>query len=357
MNIGLIFGGKSAEHEISLMSARSVYENIDKSAHRVYLIGISKEGKAFYFEGDIDKLQDGGWLSEVSDAEVVFYSNQRSPGLYSGEETIVLFDVFFPVMHGPFGEDGKVQGLLELSGLPYVGCGVLASAVSLDKEISKRLFAVEELCQVNYEPMLYFEDMEEKIRNVEAKIGYPCFVKPANMGSTIGISKARNEEELRQAIKTAFLYDEKLLIEEALDAREIEVSVLGNMEKAEVSVLGEIIPSFEFYDYEAKYRSGTSKLLIPADVAAEVSDEVKRMALTAYRAVGAEGLSRVDFFIDKKNGKVYINEINSMPGFTPISMYPKLWEKSGISYPRLIERLLELAFLRSERKVRPNQMK
>lgn len=350
MNIALIFGGKSAEYEISLISAKSIYENIDRSLHTVYLIGISKEGEAFYFDGSIDKVADGSWLSEVSEAEIVFYDSRRKPGLYLGSERLAHFDLFFPVMHGPFGEDGKVQGLLELSGIPYVGCGVLASAVSMDKEISKRLFAAEGLCQVDYEPMLYFEDMEEKIRKVEERIGYPCFVKPANMGSTIGISKVRDQEELRLAMQTAFIYDEKLLIEQAVDAREIEVSVLGNIEQAVASAVGEIIPSFEFYDYEAKYKSGTSKLIIPADLDSEVSEKVRQIALTAYRAIGAEGLSRVDFFIDKRTGKIYINEINSMPGFTPISMYPKLWEYSGISYPELINRLIELGIRRKLRK-------
>lgn len=349
MNIGLIFGGRSAEYEISLLSAKSIYEKIDKESHAVYLIGISKKGDAYLFEGSIERVADGRWIDEVSDAEVVFYGGGKKPGIYRNGEVIVLFDLFFPIMHGPFGEDGKIQGLLELSGLPYVGCSVLASALTMDKELSKRIFALEGIRQAKYLAMSVCDDLAKKAEEAEQSIGYPCFVKPANMGSTIGISKAKNRKELDQAIEAALLYDDKVLVEQAIHAREIEVAVLGNREDISVSVVGEILPSFEFYDYDAKYKSGESKLLIPAPLSKSESEHIRTIAEKAYLAVGAEGLSRVDFFMDKDTGAIYINEINSMPGFTTISMYPKLWEYTGVSYEQLVQRLMDLAIARKER--------
>lgn len=350
MNIGLVFGGKSAEYEVSLLSAKSIYEKIDKKRHRVYLIGISPKGSVYFFEGDIDRVADGSWVENVSDAEVNFYSSNKKPGIYRGDQEVVLFDLFFPVMHGPFGEDGKIQGVFEVSGIPYVGCGVLASALTMDKEMSKRIFSLESIPQAKYAVLTVYDDKAEKIDEAESVIGYPCFVKPANMGSTIGISKAKNREELERAIEIAFCYDDKILVEEAVNAREIEVAVLGNQEKIMVSEIGEIIPSFEFYDYDAKYKSGDSKLLIPAPIHLEIADQIKLLARRAYKAVGAEGLSRVDFFVEKETGQIYINEINSMPGFTNISMYPKLWEHTGVSYEDLVQRLIDLALERTERK-------
>lgn len=349
MNIGLIFGGKSAEYEVSLMSAKSIYENIDKTINTVYLIGISREGRAYFYDGPIDKVADGSWIEEKSDAEVIFYSSAKKPGIYRGNENIVVFDLFFPVMHGPFGEDGKFQGLLELSNLPYVGCGVLASAITMDKELSKRIFAFMNLQQVQYISISKYDDFEKKTIEIEETISYPCFVKPANMGSTIGISKAKNRQELQLATKNAFLYDHKILVEKAVNAREIEVSVLGNIDKIEVSEVGEIISSEEFYNYEAKYKNGTSQLLIPAPLDNNTVKFIQHVAVQAYMAVGAEGLSRVDFFIDKENGEIFLNEINSMPGFTTISMYPKLWEHSGLSYTDLVIRLMDLAIERNNR--------
>lgn len=349
MNIGLIFGGRSAEYEISLLSAKSIYGRINKEYHDVYLIGISKKGEAYFFEGEIDRVADGRWIHDVSDAEVVFYSGGKKPGIYRKGKAVVFFDLFFPVMHGPFGEDGKIQGILELSGLPYVGCSVLASALTMDKELSKRIFALEDIRQAKYLAMSVCDNLEKKADEAEKRIGYPCFVKPANMGSTIGISKAKNRAELNRAIEYALRYDDKILVEEAINAREIEVAVLGNREEVSVSVVGEILPSFEFYDYDAKYNSGESKLLIPAPLNEDDSRHIQEIAKKAYLAVGAEGLSRVDFFMDKDTGTIYINEINSMPGFTTISMYPKLWEYTGMSYEKLVQRLMDLAIARKER--------
>lgn len=349
MNIGLIFGGKSAEYEVSLLSARSIYENIDKKQHTVYLIGVSKEGRAYYFDGSIEEVADGSWINRTSDAEVVFYSSKNPAGIYKDGRTIVCFDIFFPVMHGPFGEDGKFQGMLELSGLPYVGCGVLSSALSMDKDMAKRILSMAGICSVPYEMISSFESLEDKLQRIEVNIGYPCFIKPANMGSSVGISKAINRVQLHQAIQEAFLYDDKILVEKSIDARELEISVLGNRNDIRLSEVGEIIPAFEFYDYDAKYKDKTSQLLIPAPIGEEVSNQLKGIAQKAYQAIGAEGLSRIDFFMDKQTGVLYLNEINSMPGFTPISMYPKLWEYSGLSYDELIDHLMQLALERKRR--------
>lgn len=348
MKIALLFGGKSAEYEVSLMSAKSIYENIDKELHEVYLIGIDNQGEFHYFDGDIKSVADGSWVYNVSDAEVVFCSSQKKPGIYSDEINIV-FDIVFPVLHGPFGEDGKLQGLLEISNLAYVGCPVLASAVAMDKDIAKKLFSFEGINQVPHITICSWDDMKQSMIDIEGKLGYPCFVKPANMGSSVGISKAKNRDGLKKALENAFLYDHKIVVEKGINAREIEVSILGNCDDIKVSCTGEIIPSDEFYDYDAKYKSNASKLIIPSDISIDDENQIKTMAQKAYKTINGEGLCRIDFFIDKDTNEIFLNEVNSMPGFTTISMYPKLWEKSGISYKELVERLICLAVERKER--------
>lgn len=349
MNIALMFGGKSAEYEVSQVSVTSIYKNLDHEKHNVYLIGIDKNGNVHHYDGPVEDVENGSWVEKVTSNRVVFYDNKLRPGIYEGARSIAEFDLFFPVLHGPYGEDGKLQGLLEMSKIPYVGCGVLASAVAMDKEIAKKIFSYESINQV---PHIYFniyDDINKKIILSEQSLGYPCFVKPANMGSSVGITKAVDKDTLRQAIDKAFKYDFKLVVEKGVDAREIEVSVLGNQNDIRVSCAGEIIPSDEFYDYDAKYKSNSSQLIIPADLNEDQNQKIKEMAKKAYKAINGEGLSRIDFFIDKKTDTIYLNEINTMPGFTSISMYPKLWENTGISYRELLEELIKLAVDRFNR--------
>jgi D-alanine-D-alanine ligase len=263
-------------------------------------------------------------------------------------------DVAFPILHGPYGEDGTVQGLLELAGIPYVGAGVAASAVGMDKLLFKDVMQAHDLPVVPYLAIKRkeWEQAPDKvISEAEAEIGYDCFVKPANLGSSVGISKAHNRAELRAALDEAAGYDRKLLVEKAVDGREIEVSVLGNDEPI-ASVPGEIVPCNEFYDYSAKYLDGESELLIPAPIPEETAASIRRLAIEAYQAIDCAGMARADFLLDRESGQVYINEVNTLPGFTPISMYPKLWEASGISYRELIDRLIQLALERHEDKSR-----
>jgi D-alanine-D-alanine ligase len=257
-------------------------------------------------------------------------------------------DVVFPILHGPYGEDGTVQGLLELAGLAYVGAGVAASAVGMDKALFKDIMCAHGLPVVPYlviKRKSWEREPDETLARIEAELGYDCFVKPANLGSSVGISKAHNRAELRAALDEAARYDRKLVVEVAVDAREIEISVLGNDEPI-ASVPGEIVPCNEFYDYSAKYLDGESELLIPAPIPADMSERVQRLAVEAYLAIDCAGMARADFLLDRQTGQVYVNEVNTLPGFTPISMYPKLWEASGVSYTELIDRLIQLALER-----------
>ncbi len=351
MNIGLIFGGKSAEYEVSLQSAMNVYKRLDKNVHNIYLIGMDKDGLMFYFDGSIDDVSNGSWIDKKTSAEVVLYSNNKKAGIYDNGKTIAELDLIFPVLHGPYGEDGKLQGLLELSGIPYVGCSVLASSNAMDKDMAKKIFAYDGIDQVPHITCYSYETGEECISRAEANLGYPCFVKPANMGSSVGISKAKNKQELISAMEKAFEYDHKIIVEKGVNAREIEIAVLGNCDNIRISDAGEIIPSDEFYDYHAKYKSNESKLIIPADLDFEISRKIRDMAYKAYKGLGAEGLCRIDFFVEKDTQKVYLNEANTMPGFTYISMYPKLWENGGLSYENLLEELIDLAIKRHSRDV------
>lgn len=346
MRVAVLFGGQSGEHEVSLISASSVINHLDKNKYEIYFLGITKGGQWKYFEGDAKRIQDGSWEADARPA--VFPGDPSFGGFFLTEapDRIYKVDMVFPVLHGPRGEDGTVQGLLELSGIPYVGCGVLASSTGMDKAASKAIFRSLGLPQGEYVSVL-MEDWKENSRAVaelvEGSFGYPCFVKPANMGSSVGISKARSREELAAAMEYAGRYDSKIIIEALIDCREIECAVLGN-NRPKASVLGEIIPSKEFYDYEAKYNDGgSSRLLVPAVVDKDKAEEIRDLAVRAYRALCCSGLSRVDFFMEKGTGRVYINEVNTLPGFTSISMYPKLWEASGIPYGELLDTLIELA--------------
>lgn len=355
MRVGLLFGGRSGEHEVSLMSAQGIMQALDKNKYTIVPIGITKTGQ-WLVSGDPWKALDSGQMAESNPAALLAEPSER--GLLRIEDQdhenrlaatrLGQIDVVFPILHGPFGEDGTVQGLLELAGIPYVGAGVTASAVGMDKALFKDVMVAHDL---PITPYLVFtrkaweQAPEESMDQIEAQIGYDCFVKPANLGSSVGITKAHDRAELRMALDEAALYDRKLIVEAAIDAREIEISVLGN-DKPIASVPGEIVPCNEFYDYAAKYLDGESQLLIPAPIPSETAELVRQLALQAYQAIDCAGMARADFLLDRHTGAVYVNEVNTLPGFTPISMYPKLWEASGIPYSELIDRLIELALER-----------
>ncbi|WP_433945423.1 D-alanine--D-alanine ligase [Paenibacillus sp. SN-8-1] len=342
LTVGLIYGGKSGEHEVSLQTAFAVMNAFNYDKYEVLPFYITKQGEwrvggvlsAPYGElGDL-RLENGA--GNTSDAIQQLFSK-----LATGQAAV---DVAFPLLHGTYGEDGTIQGLFEMAGLPYVGAGVLSSAAGMDKAVMKKLFADAGLDQCKY---CYFTGAQWErnthtlIQGIEEKLGYPCFVKPANLGSSVGISKASNQEELNKAVAYALRYDTKVVVEEFVEAREIEVGVLGN-DEAEASVPGEIVSSSEYYDYQAKYLDGKSQMVIPAELDPEVADRIRDLAVKAFKATEGSGLCRADFFL-KADGSLLINEVNTMPGFTPFSMYPLLWRETGLSYEALLDRLIELA--------------
>ncbi len=339
LRLCVLFGGKSGEHEVSLMSATNVINAIDKEKFDIIMVGINKEGKFAEYNGPVEEIINGNWENYVEAFSNIF------------PEDCNKIDVAFPVLHGPFGEDGKIQGMLEWLGIPYVGSDVISSAIGMDKDIAKRLFIYGGLNTGSYITATkkeILDDIDNVLSIISTSLYFPIFIKPVNMGSSVGITKAHNLEEARTGLINAIKYDRKIIIEEGIDCRELEVSVLGNDEPI-TSEVGEILPSHEFYDYESKYFDGdNSALLIPAPLEEKISDKIKKAAIVAYKAIGASGMARVDFFLNKKNGDILINEINTIPGFTRISMYPKLWNASGMSYPEIIERLIELAIERDK---------
>lgn len=337
------------------MSAQGVLNAIDQSKYEVVPIGITKDGR-WLASGDPLKALSSGVVAESNPALLLPEPSQR--GLLRLEDReqgealtavrVSHLDVVFPILHGPYGEDGTVQGLLELAGIAYVGAGVAASAVGMDKVLFKHIMHAQGLPVVPYlviKRKTWEQDPDETLARIESEIGYDCFVKPANLGSSVGISKAHDPDELRAALDEAARYDRKLVVEVAVDAREIEVSVLGN-DQPIASIPGEIVPCNEFYDYAAKYLDGESELLIPAPIPEETAELIQKLAVASYIAIDCAGMARADFLLDRKTGQVYVNELNTLPGFTPISMYPKLWKASGVSYPELIDRLIELALER-----------
>ncbi|MDQ0202033.1 D-alanine--D-alanine ligase [Neobacillus ginsengisoli] len=341
--LGLLYGGKSAEHKVSLQTALAVIRALDHEKFEIHPIYINVEGqwiKGPQLTGPVENVtalefSQGNQLSPLSLAPALFQAEKQEQQ---------PLDVIFPLLHGPNGEDGTVQGLLELLNLPYVGNGVLASAAGMDKVMMKNVFAQAGLSQVNYVAFIKSEwemAKEAAYAEVEQVLGYPCFVKPANLGSSVGISKCTNRTELDAAFGEAFQFDRKVIIEEGVVAREIEVGVLGN-DAPECSVAGEIVPKKDFYDYKAKYEDGETALIIPADISVEDYGQIKEMAIRAFKALDCSGLVRADFFLTK-DGKALINEVNTMPGFTPFSMFPLLWKHTGVEYPQLIERLVNLA--------------
>lgn len=363
LRIGVVFGGRSGEHEVSLRSARSVMDALDPARYEIVPIGITKTGH--WVAGDVAALEAGGptagratLLPEPSEAALLAIDEADSGASPVGLSVISELDVVFPVLHGPYGEDGTVQGLLELAGLPYVGAGVVGSAVGMDKAIFKQVMTAVGL------PVLpwvlctrrqWQRDPDAILAAVESALPYPVFTKPVNLGSSVGISKCHNRAELRAGLDEAARFDRRLLIEQGIHrARELEVSVLGNDEPI-ASVVGEIRPRRAFYDYVAKYMAAPgsgdeSELIIPAAIDAELAETVRELAVRAYRAIDCAGLGRVDLLLDDRAGALYLNEINTIPGFTNISMYPKLWEATGISYSELLDRLIDLALERHQEK-------
>ena len=349
LRVGVLFGGRSGEHEVSLRSARNIMDALRTAGHQVIPLGITPRGR-WLTGGDpwrqlVDQTeQQGAEPAEGEDSWALL------PHAKNGHR-LPAIDVVFPVLHGTYGEDGTVQGLLEMANLPYVGCGVLASAVAMDKGLAKQIFAQAGFRQPDYRIVLrkrWRTQMETVMEELEHALGYPLFVKPANLGSSVGISRANGRDELAAALELACRYDRRAVVEIAVpNAREIEVSVLGN-DEPEASLPGEIRPHGGFYDYEAKYVNDSSELIIPAAINSELTALARSIAIDAFRAIDGAGLARVDFLLDDAEGVLYLNEINTLPGFTQISMYPKLWEASGVSSSVLVDRLLQLALERYE---------
>ncbi|HJU86181.1 MAG TPA: D-alanine--D-alanine ligase family protein [Gemmatimonadota bacterium] len=356
LRVGVLFGGSSSEHEVSLMSARSVLGALDPARYEIVQIGITKEGRWLIASDAIERLIEraesaGALEGEVERTETVaLLPDPRRGGRLQRLETgsskeVAPLDVLFPLIHGRTGEDGALQGLFELSEVAYVGAGVTGSAVGMDKEIAKAVWTAAGLPVGPYRVVRWADwrrDPASVRCAVAAGVGFPCFVKPSSSGSSIGVHKVHAIEELEPAIEDAARYDTKILAEEAIEGRELECGVLGN-EDLEASVVGEIVPGHEFYDYEDKYLDDAVQLVIPAAVPEETSDRVRELALAAFRAIDARGMARVDFFLESGTGRIYLNEINTIPGFTRVSMYPRLWEASGVPFPELCDRLIELA--------------
>jgi D-alanine-D-alanine ligase len=356
LRVGVLFGGRSTEHEVSVLSAQSIIAALDPKQYEVIPLYIDKEGHWLLGDSIPRLIHDAAARTYVylppdptQHGLVPASLNGAPPG-----RGVVPLDVVFPVFHGLNGEDGTIQGLLELANVPYVGAGVLASALGLDKVFMKRAFAAAGLPVVDFvwTSRAHFErDPDAFLDQVEAQLGYPCFSKFANSGSSVGTSKAHDRAELMAGLRLASSFDRKILVERAIEARELEVSVLGN-EEPSASVVGEIVPAHEFYDYEAKYMDEGSKLVIPAPIPTALADEVRDLAVRAFQAIDAAGMARVDFFLERATNRVFLNEANTIPGFTRISMYPKLWEATGLSYPKLVDRLIGLALERFQEKQR-----
>lgn len=363
IKVALIFGGKSGEHEVSIVSAKSVFNALDKSKYDVFLVGIDKSGR--WLLPDQTKL-----LAQKSNPQLVNlnantenvvglvpFPNERSLVSVQGQMggvSATRFDVVVPILHGTYGEDGTIQGLLELANLPYVGAGVLGSAIGMDKDVAKRLLRDAGIPVVPFQCVRkseFFSKPDVFIANAEKEFGYPFFIKPANAGSSVGVFKVKEKASAKKLFEKCFQYDQKILVEKAISARELEVAVLGN-DKPKASIVGEIIPRHEFYSYEAKYvDENGADLKIPAvGLDSKQTEKLQNMAIKAFSVLECAGMARVDFFMDKQSGDIYLNEINTIPGFTTISMYPKLWEASGIGYSQLIDTLIELAIERHRAK-------
>ena len=347
-NLLILFGGQSSEHDISCMSAQNIIKNVDTDRYEVYLTGITKEGH-WVLADHIDQIADGSWVN--SETAAILSPDATKKCLYllkDGSFSEVRIDVIFPVLHGLYGEDGTVQGIFELAGIPYVGCGVLASAVSMDKIYTKLIVDALGIRQAEYVGVRRHElaDMDAAVRKVEAKIAYPVFVKPSCAGSSVGVNKAADREELIAALLEASKHDSKILVEETIIGRELECAVFGTDKDVTASGVGEILAAADFYDFDAKYNNADSKTDTSPVLPDGVEEEIRKDAQAIFRAVNGFGLSRVDFFYDQKG--VVFNEINTLPGFTAISMYPMLFEKQGVDKKKLVQKLIDAAFERKE---------
>jgi D-alanine-D-alanine ligase len=367
LRVGVVYGGRSGEHEVSLASAASVFQNLDPARYEAVPIRIEKDGRWVLPERP-PALMSASDVIRAGRQELTGRTRETHLVAHPGSDTLMTIDrrrpeqavvsgleldVVFPVLHGPYGEDGTVQGLLELANVPYVGAGVLASSVGMDKAAMKLVFAAKDLPMCDYEVVMkrdWLRDERAVLQQIVSRLGFPVFVKPANLGSSVGISKAKHVAELRTAIKLAADFDRKIVVEAAVPkAREIEVAVLGN-DDPEASVPGEIIPSREFYDYDAKYLDGSSREVIPAVLPGTLADDIRALAVCAFKAIDCAGMARVDFLLAGDSGVLYLNELNTIPGFTTISMYSKMWAASGVTYPQLLDRLIQLAIDRHAEK-------
>lgn len=353
INLGIIFGGKSGEHEVSLGSFISVMRFIDKNKYNIIPIGINKKGK--WIMGNraytlLNNAQRKIIHTIIPDNQPKNSSAKSQTKIFNNTQ-IKNIDIIFPVLHGTYGEDGTLQGLLEIADIPYIGSGVLGSALGMDKIVQKELYGFHKMPQTKFYWFLYKDWKKNKnliIKNIVRKLRFPLFIKPANLGSSVGISKIKNKKQLVRAVHIARSYDSKILIEQGIEGvREIECSILGN-DYPKASILGEIIPSNEFYDYDAKYRNGKTQMVIPAKIPKKISKKIQRLALDAFKILNLSGLARIDFFLRRKDNAIFINEVNTLPGLT--IMYPKLWEASGLSYTKLIDELIVLSFKRYEEK-------
>lgn len=348
--VAVLFGGRSGEHEVSLASARSVINALDKKKYDVELIGITKTGKWISGVNSLTFLEAQSSETALDNKKnnIVSAAKTSIANYSAADLALNKIDMVIPILHGPYGEDGKMQGLLEMAGIPYVGSGVLGSAVGMDKIAMKMIFQANNLPICKFQWFLRVEWGKNKnkiIKNIEKELGYPCFVKPANLGSSVGISKAHNKKELTAAIDLAVKYDRRIIIEEGVNCREVECSVLGN-DNPQASIPAEIIPGKEFYDYEAKYTEGLSRAIIPAKLSKTIVKKIQDLSCKTFKVLDLAGMARVDFFIRKENNEILLNEVNTIPGFTNISMFPKLWQASGIKYSRLLDILIQLALER-----------
>lgn len=349
LTVAVIFGGQSSEHEVSRVSASTIISNLDPEKYYVIPVGITKDGKWMIYNGPVENIKNGEW--EKFGTPAVLSPDASQKGLLKtvgGKVKLIPIDLAFPVLHGKFGEDGTIQGLFELAQIPYVGNGVLASSISMDKAFTKIIAKNAKIPQAKYVEV-HSEDLKRiktTASKIEKRLGYPCFVKPANAGSSVGITKAHDKEELMEGLKVAAVHDSKIVVEEGIVGREIECAVLGNRGHVEASCVGEIFSAGEFYDYDAKYNNSESKTVVPAEISPEKQDEIRKMAVKVFNAVDGSGLARVDFFVENETEKVIFNELNTLPGFTPISMYSMLWAACGKSTAELLDNLIELALER-----------
>ncbi len=344
----VLFGGQSSEHEVSRVSASTIISNMDQEKYYIIPVGITKDGRWMIYNGPVENIKNGEWEKFGTPAVLSPDASQKGLLKIVGNKVKVIpVDVVFPVLHGLYGEDGTVQGLLELARIPYVGCGLVASAVSMDKGYTKIIAKNARINQADY-VIVMKEDINKKsvLNKIEKKLGFPCFIKPANAGSSVGITKAHNREEAFEGLKLAAEHDKKIIVERNINGREVECAVLGSGKGTKASGVGEILAAAEFYDYDAKYNNAESRTVIPADLDEKTVEEIRKTAIKVFNAVSGEGLARVDFFVENETGKVIFNELNTLPGFTSISMYPKLWEEAGKPITELIDELLEMAFNR-----------